>query len=385
MKFYCPIPFYSLEINPKSKSKLCCVSGDTTPNKYDSWIEFWQGKEMNSIRATLLDPDAKMLPNCKYCHAQETNGLNSMRREEIKRKGIITVPKRFPTELQLKLSNICNLKCLMCSSSASDKWNDDVDLVSDLQKNARKLPVENFNLEESIQILNNFILNNKKLDKKLTLYGGEPLIHKKFWEHIETYDDNDLRYITLHVVTNATIFNLKIINTFTKFKRTYINLSIDGAGDFFEYTRYPAKWKLVEKNIHLFKNFMTVKDNINLTILNTISSFSAPGLPEFLEFCKKYRLKYQLRPCIVDSFATDMDLSRSYSHPAILNSTIKNKILKNCKRYLTGQEFTFLNNLFNDVNFIDPYYQKNFDNYVARIDKIRNLHFYNLIDQFLNE
>ena len=380
MKNYCPIPFFNLEVHGNN-ARLCCVSADTYENKDRSWVNFWNSTEMNSLRKQMLTPSAKPPSNCVFCFAQESNNLKSLRQDSIEKKGIMKVPRRFPSELQLKLSNTCNLKCIMCSGQFSNKWNEDVEAFSKYQKNAINYPEEKLDLIAVKKIFNDFITFNKNIAKKITLYGGEPFIHRDFFNYVNT-KSKELQTIQLHVFTNGTIYNKTLEMVLPKFKRSVINLSIDGTNDVFNFVRFPAKWDKVEKVINKFKDLGDNHKTIGLNLTYTISSFSALGLRDFIHWAQAVGINYSFRHAITDSFARGIDKSNSYVHPAILGKNLKQKILNDVKNLMNANDYNTLLRLFSQEEFIGEHYKNTFFDYCNVVKEKRNVDFKAIIDNY---
>jgi MoaA/NifB/PqqE/SkfB family radical SAM enzyme len=380
MKNYCPIPFFNLEVQGNN-ARLCCVSGDTYENKEESWVAFWNSKKMNSLRQQMLLPNAKPPQNCSFCFAQESNNIRSLRQDTINSKGVIKIPRRFPSELQLKLSTTCNLKCIMCSAHFSSKWNEDVDAFSRYQKNAVYYPEEKLDLIAVKKIFDDFIAYNKNTAKKITLYGGEPLIHRDFFNYVNT-KSKELQTIQLHIFTNGTIFNKTLEMVLPKFKRSVINLSIDGTNDVFNFVRYPAKWDKVTKIIDKFNELATNYKTIELNLVYTISSFSALGLKDFISWAETLGIYYNFRYAITDSYATGVNKSNSYVHPAILDKNLKQKILNDVKNLMNNADYHTLSNVFSQEDFIGEHYKNTFFDYCDLVKEKRKVDFKAIIDNY---
>lgn len=380
MKNYCPIPFFNLEVHG-NKARLCCISADTFENKEKSWVAFWNSAEMNSLRQQMLSPTAKPPSNCSFCFAQESNNIKSLRQDSINSKGVIKIPRRFPSELQLKLSTTCNLKCIMCSAHFSSKWNEDVEAFSKYQKNAVYYPEEKIDLIAVKKIFDDFIAFNKNTVKKITLYGGEPLIHRDFFNYVNT-KAKDLQKIQLQIFTNGTIYNKTLETVLPKFKRCVINLSIDGVNDVFNFVRFPAKWHKVEKVINQFQELANDCKTIELNLVHTISSFSAVGLKDFILWAQASGIYYHFRYAITDSYTKGVDKSNSYVHPAILDKNLKQKILNDVKNLMDSTDYHTLLNVFSREDFVGEYYKNTFFDYCNLVKEKRNVDFKAIIDNY---
>ena len=171
-----------------------------------------------------------------------------------------TMPFEIPT-IEIKLNNLCNLKCRMCNPTDSTSWNDWQE-VEDFYKK------ENNFVVHSIKDLN--LLQKPYLDKfddtdnwwnsfeKLLPYfrrvefaGGEPLMdpqHYRILDMLALYGHQ----IEIKYATNLTMLgksNRTVWQYWPKFKSVAVNVSIDGIGNSYEYVRGNASWAVLINNI----------------------------------------------------------------------------------------------------------------------------------------
>jgi sulfatase maturation enzyme AslB (radical SAM superfamily) len=163
--------------------------------------------------------------------------------------------------MELKLNNLCNLKCRMCHPGDSTSWND-WNVVKEYYKEEGKViydMVEEHNLEKK-PLLDKFEDNPKfwnDLEKNLPYFqrvefaGGEPLMdpqHYRILDMLAPYGHQ----IEIKYATNLTTLgknNRTIWEYWPKFKSVAVNVSIDGIGDSYEYVRGNASWAELINNI----------------------------------------------------------------------------------------------------------------------------------------
>ena len=332
-KIYCPVPFYSIELNPEGY-RLCCVSQKEYPYENNNYIDFWSGQLLQSKRKQILDHNA--LDECNFCYINENNFGQSKRLNHLNQKFFYKTPTPFPIHLQFKLSNICNLKCIICSPTFSTKWNEDVEAFSSLT-GLKKSKTQYFNKKSIKNILEKFINTDSKSFKTLELYGGEPMLAKSFWQYIESVDAEKLRKVKLQLVSNGTYIKDYHLHALEKFRFVTFVLSVDGTEEIFEFVRYPAKWHIVEDNIKLMDKFFKRKDkSFQFTLSFTLSSFSAIGLKDFLLYCRKNNFPYYINVAVNDG-----------NHPATLLDNLKEIILDDVKSLLPDRWLPIVKNAFN--------------------------------------
>lgn len=267
------MPFVHANIRTDGNIHLCCASLEKSNHniKNSSISEWWSG--LDQIRQDMLEG----VPNsaCQICYEKERNGLSSERLSNNKKFKIVSekYAKKIvdlyykdlesPIDYELQITNICNLKCIMCSEPES----------SSLLTENKILKISNFDSKE-------YLWDQKEIDKVLqlfqnqntrsiTLRGGEPFLIPQIKQAItESIKLNCAKNIDLEIVTNCTVFDDSWIEILNKFKSVTLICSIDAVGDRYEYIRYGAKWSEVDKNIQLMKQIKNVKLSINSVVQN---------------------------------------------------------------------------------------------------------------------
>ena len=268
-------PFTGLATREDGAIQACCRSHPVGNIQCQSLEDVWNNNTMKRIRKQVLS-DIRP-PECEPCFRLEDQGVESLRQRHT--SGIIpearinlypnaldtlkddyTMPFEIPT-MELKLNNLCNLKCRMCHPGDSTSWNDwgvvkkyyrgEGQVIFDL--------VEEHNLEKK-PLLDKFEDNPGwwgSLEKNLPHFrrvefaGGEPLMdpqHYRILDMLAPYGNN----IEIKYATNLTTLgksNRTIWQYWPKFKSVAVNVSIDGVGDSYEYVRGNASWAELINNI----------------------------------------------------------------------------------------------------------------------------------------
>jgi len=103
----------------------------------------------------------------------------------------------------------------------------------------------------------------------ISLMGGEPLFNKKIIEILSLLIKNGKSQdIKLHITTNGTICNNKILNILKEFKDVRLMLSMEGTEKCNEYMRFPSSWAEIKNNISQFKNLDNTYIYINTIVQN---------------------------------------------------------------------------------------------------------------------
>jgi organic radical activating enzyme len=185
--------------------------------------------------------------------------------------------------IDLKLGNICNLKCRICGSWSSSKWaKEEIDYVGGNRKEhlAYKFLQDGAWPRESEVFWENLrtLLPNIKY---LEFTGGEPFLIEQHFEFLrEAVNSNDSKHIEIHYNTNGTVFP-DSHKLWRHFKHVEVAFSIDNINDRFEYERYGAKWSEVESNLWRFAEIRSPKFSTQLCL--TVNIQNVYYLPEICE------------------------------------------------------------------------------------------------------
>ena len=279
-------PFTGLATREDGAIKVCCRSQPIGWIQEESLEEVWNGNAMREVRKQVLNNERPDV--CKPCFDLEDQGVESLRQRHI--AGVIpearanlypdaldaleeedyTMPFELPT-MEIKLNNLCNLKCRMCNPLDSTSWKD-WDQVTEFYKkeNNYLIPTVDALVSKPGQYIgpfdnsDNWWTSFEKLlpyFRRVEFAGGEPLMdpyHYKILDMLAPYGKN----IEIKYATNGTTLGIKggrtIHDYWPKFKSVAVNVSIDGIHDVYEYIRGNGKFSEIEENIKVFKSFPNV-------------------------------------------------------------------------------------------------------------------------------
>jgi sulfatase maturation enzyme AslB (radical SAM superfamily) len=278
-------PFTGLATREDGAIKVCCRSAPIGYIQNETLEEVWNGNAMREVRRQVLNDERPEV--CKPCFDLEDQGVQSLRQRHI--AGVIpearvnlypdaldaldedyNMPFELPT-MEIKLNNLCNLRCRMCNPLDSTSWKD-WDQVTDFYKKEDNIliPIVDALVTKPGQYIGPFDNSENwwsSFEKLLPFFrrvefaGGEPLMdpyHYKILDKLAVYGDN----IELKYATNGTTLGIKggrtIHDYWPKFKSIAVNVSIDGVYDTYEYIRGNGKFSVIEENIEVFKSFPNV-------------------------------------------------------------------------------------------------------------------------------
>ena len=281
---FCMHPFTGLATREDGAVKVCCRSHPVGFIQDQTLEEIWNNNVMQQIRKQVLNNERPA--ECAPCFNLEDQGVESLRQRHI--AGVIpearinlypnavstlrkdyTMPFEIPT-IEIKMNNLCNLKCRMCNPMDSTSWNDWQEVEEHYKKEDNFLvqKVIDLNLKnkpflDSFVDTDNWWISFEKLlpyFRRVEFAGGEPLMdptHYKILDMLAPYGDQ----IEIKYATNLTMLgksNRTIWEYWPKFRSVAVNVSIDGIGDGYEYIRGNASWLELVNNIRQIQKIPNV-------------------------------------------------------------------------------------------------------------------------------
>ena len=289
MKFnketFCMHPFTGLATREDGAIKICCRSQPIGWIQEQSLEEAWNSDKIREVRRQVLSGERPDV--CMPCFHLEDQGVESLRQRHT--RGVIpearvnlypealdkleddySMPFELPT-IEVKINNLCNLKCRMCNPLDSTSWTDwkEVEEFYEKENNylvptVKKLTKRPGQYIGPFDDSDNWWSSFEKLlphFRRVEFAGGEPLMdpnHYKILDMLLPYADN----IEIKYATNGTKLGISdgrtIFDYWPYFRSVAVNVSIDGIHDVYEYIRGNGDFKLVEENIKKMKTIPTI-------------------------------------------------------------------------------------------------------------------------------
>jgi MoaA/NifB/PqqE/SkfB family radical SAM enzyme len=288
---FCVLPWVSLEASPIGTVRPCCLTEDEIVNddgeKFDlntaNFQNIQNSNYMRKLRQEFID--AKQPQTCRKCWREERSGRTSKRMHTLDRLKHMISDQHWTSDakplmfLDLKLGNICNLKCRICGSWSSSTFASEelANLGSDENKknshHYRMLkqgawPRENQLFWSEIDQVVDQI-------RYIEFTGGEPFMIQEHFDLLQRLVDRGQAHnIEIHYNTNGTQWPEQAESIWKYFKMVEIAFSIDDVGERFEYQRSNAIWAQVNDNIQKFKNLRSCNSNIQLQVCTTVNVFN---------------------------------------------------------------------------------------------------------------
>jgi len=250
---------HRLQLRDNIKVKRCrnCYDSEHSTKGQDAWGNSHNKKWGRSKRQRVNAVTAQEIPEYVRCETADQYTLED---------GTSTAKV---VNLGLRVSNLCNQKCIMCSPEYSSLWYEDWQY---LYGNRTVLPPETEDQQYRLTKDSNGrdILDYSKwwdspiwwerFDKiapdlrHIYFSGGEPLVAPAMNEILTRLVERDFaKNITLRYDTNLTVINKKIIDKFKHFKKINFCVSVDDVEERYGLIRFPGNYNNIVNNIKTLK------------------------------------------------------------------------------------------------------------------------------------
>ena len=295
-KLYCHWAAHGMAMHNSGGALVCCHSRTFLKDNNSQQIfwhthtldDAWNSPTRQEIHRAL--EEGVQHPNCSACWDEENVGMKSRRQHHNELDIIESNDVDVPLLLDLKLGNICNLSCRTCNPYVSSQWTKDWWRVYEIKNDRFKSYDDYFEATFGTGRASYDKDNDKFWDKLnewlphaqyIDIYGAEPmLIHRLFDVLQHSIDQGYAKNQTLHFNTNATIWNQRYIDILNTFKRVYIDVSIDGLYEHYDYIRNGETWAVVDQNLKLYQAFDVEFQHQSVSACITVSIFNIFYLDE---------------------------------------------------------------------------------------------------------
>ena len=286
----CALPWMHIHLTPDHNIMPCCITntenaGDVVGKQEDGIDDWMNSPAMNKMRLDMLN--GKKPNACNTCYHQEQS-MESFRKTTLREYGHF-LPDAFEDTnedgtlndfkmryLDIRFSNLCNMKCRTCGSGYSSQWEIE-DAKEGFKFNDPKNEVDVSRIQQDLydQIPNL---------QRAYFAGGEPLITEDHYELLEEMIRVGRTDILLSYNTNLSKLKFKdkdLMDLWGRFKnRVQVYGSLDHFGDKAEYIRTGTKWEEVMKNYRT----LLESDVTQLSITTSVSIFNYGSLTSFFDY-----------------------------------------------------------------------------------------------------
>ena len=297
MNYHCSLKYTDLFVQVQARSLYnCCVA---KPERVDiEWLEQNPGKLFHT---PTMEKDRKLMKENKPCEScafgcfdLESKGLPSRRKmsdnSEITHIGL--------KNLQISLSNDCNLACMYCGPEFSSTWYRDIDTNGNYCHDGEVLLENNswHKLWASMkqkqrttdsrffQLLKREITLCQDLNE-IQLLGGEPLLHNDIVDIINS------NLCTVKIITGLGVNKNRLDSVISKIKNKNVQFtaSAESTAQYFDMLRNGIKWDDFNDRVEQIKsNGFTINFN------STISNISILDFHNFLEHFGEHDIELSL-------------------------------------------------------------------------------------------
>jgi hypothetical protein len=376
-KTICPLPWIHLATRPNGDVRVCCTANASGAGQEDSkeiglitnssgnmnlkdypLAEIWNSDYMKSVRLQMLN---NQIPSsCTKCFEEESSGIVSKRQwetsvwnERLDIDAIIDVtspdgglPVVIPY-FDLRLGNLCQLKCVMCSPHDSSSWIKEWKLQYPKYKTIELKQDQNWDSDfdytwyKKGNFLSDMRLQANNI-RELYFAGGEPLLIPEHYKILEfMVETGASKSCILRYNSNGLELPEKLFELWSHFKQVKFNFSIDAVGERNDYIRYPSKWIDVVTNLERLDD---TPNNITINIACAVQLLNVLNIPELVHWKESKNFKkINLPPYGAGLVGTHLVYLPSYLNVRVLPHHLKNKVAKQveyfCSRRLADKEF----------------------------------------------
>jgi MoaA/NifB/PqqE/SkfB family radical SAM enzyme len=372
-KTFCPLPWIHLATRPNGDVRVCCTanaSGAGLIDVKDAGLvkdmnlkthtveEIWNSELMRSVRLQMLDN--KIPTSCTKCFQEEANGITSKRnwetmvwqdRLDIDSVVAQTMPDgSLPVNIpyfDLRLGNMCQLKCIMCSPHDSSSWIKEWKIqypkykTIELKRDQGWDPSFDYTWYQKGSFLDT-MRSQAQYIKELYFAGGEPLLIPEHYKILEfMVETGAAKNCVLRYNSNGVELPEKLFELWNHFKQVKFNFSIDAVGNRNDYIRYPSKWRDIVNNVQRLDD---TPDNVVVNIACAVQLLNIMSLADLVHWKDSMNFKkINLPPYGAGLIGTHLVYLPSYLNvrvlPMHLKKEIEKRIIYFCARNQYGDEF----------------------------------------------
>jgi MoaA/NifB/PqqE/SkfB family radical SAM enzyme len=377
-KTFCPLPWIHLATRPNGDVRVCCTanaSGAGIDDVKDSGLvkqdgvnmnlrdhtieQIWNSKFMRDTRLIMLNNG--MPTSCTKCYAEENNGIVSKRQWEtrvwedrIDINSIVSqtaedgsLPVNIPY-FDLRLGNMCQLKCIMCSPHDSSSWIKEWKAQYPKYKTIELKKDQEWDIDfdytwyQKGSFLDDMRSNAYNI-RELYFAGGEPLLIPEHYKILEfMVETGAAKLCVVRYNSNGLELPEKLFELWKHFKEIKFNFSVDAVGDRNDYIRYPSKWNDIVANLNRLDD---TPSNITVNIACAVQLLNVLTISELVHWKESMNFKkINLPPYGAGLIGTHLVYLPSYLNVRVLPKHLKDQVAKQveyfCSHRLTDTEFT---------------------------------------------
>ena len=387
-KHFCMMPWTHMHLWPAGTTYPCCMSDPEFPignTQEQSLQEIWNGEELRNIRMNMLQD--KPSKECRRCYELEENGMSTLRTGSIGNYAHHWDKVEATSDdgsagdvnmayMDIRFSNLCNLKCRSCGPQFSSSWFEDHKAIYGKLNHPKILQVR----DEMRSFLDEL---DPMLESVERVYwaGGEPLITKEHYNILDKWIAMGKRDVSMDYTTNFTQMYYKKKTAFdywNKFENVRVAASLDANHARGEYLRKNMVWGEVVQNR---RTMIEQCPHVYFELTPTVSVYNVLNLPDFH---KEWIEEGLLEP---SNIRINILLDPTYMRLSILPPWIKSKVAERYAEHIAYlKQFDNIAGVINDyesiLNFMEKDRTDEIKMFKFKTQRIDNLRQENLLDVF---
>ena len=387
-KHFCMMPWTHMHLWPAGTTYPCCMSDPEFPignTQEQSLQEIWNGEELRNIRMNMLQD--KPSKECRRCYELEENGMSTLRTGSIGNYAHHWDKVEATSDdgsagdvnmayMDIRFSNLCNLKCRSCGPQFSSSWFEDHKAIYGKLNHPKILQVR----DEMRSFLDEL---DPMLETVERVYwaGGEPLITKEHYNILDKWIAMGKRDVSMDYTTNFTQMYYKKKTAFdywNKFENVRVAASLDANHARGEYLRKNMVWGEVVQNR---RTMIEQCPHVYFELTPTVSVYNVLNLPDFH---KEWIEEGLLEP---SNIRINILLDPTYMRLSILPPWIKSKVAERYAEHIAYlKQFDNIAGVINDyesiLNFMEKDRTDEIKMFKFKTQRIDNLRQENLLDVF---
>lgn len=375
-KSICILPWIAFNTTPQGKSRPCGYSALKSDIKISNSTitQEFNNSLFREIRKSFLK--GEWHNNCIRCRNMQEAGIPAKLDEEnsvyyddnrylINQTNEDGSIDHYPSNIDIRLGTVCNLKCIHCGVGNSSKWLEDTAILNEYE-NLKTFAIDNSWVDRPNEMWADLMSNINNI-KRFNWLGGEPFASKQHNRFMKTISDEQAKNISLQYVTNGLLLNENILLSLSRFKTIDLNISIDVIGEKAEYFRYPLRWDIFLEKLKLLQDFIKQHSTNNFVIKFqwTASNMSMLYFDETYDFCVSNFPEFVFTLCNYVDFPAHMS-------PQCIPEKIKKKLTNKLLNYDKSNKINFYISYMNKENLWQTHGKK-FLKYINDLNNVRNI------------
>lgn len=286
-KVFCLMPWLGLHVSKSGEVFPCCIFRKEHPVgslRESTLRELWNSPGMRDIRGNMLT--GRPSRGCDSCYKRESYGFLTTRLWSLAHffghlpRAASTPDDGFARSLRMpymdiRFSNLCDLRCRMCDSVGSSGWYQDSRRLSVRTPTGLLRPMKDpEDLWRQIEPLLPSL-------EEVSFSGGEPLLMDEHYRLLDRLLELRLSHVRLRYTTSFSTMHhggRDVMRLWDRFDKVAVVASLDASGRRGEYLRKGLEWERVVCNR---RRMFETCPRVDFRISATLTAMNALHLPDF--------------------------------------------------------------------------------------------------------